>query len=82
MNEDSTTPAVVVPAPAALELLAAQRAGLDVGVAIGAASAEQNPLHGAVAGFSSQGLAYDSSVKPNIAAPGVAIATAEPGQAP
>jgi hypothetical protein len=38
-------------------------------------------LHGAVAGFSSQGLAYDSSIKPNLAAPGVAIATAEPGLA-
>ena len=81
VNEDSTTPAVAVPAPAALELLAAQRAGLNVGVAVGAAHAGANPLHGTVAGFSSRGLSYDSSVKPNLAAPGVAIATAEPGQA-
>ncbi len=81
VSESSTTPAVVVPAAAALELLAAQRAGLDVGVAIGTPTGEENPQHGTVAGFSSQGLAYDSSVKPNLAAPGVAIATAEPGQA-
>lgn len=81
VNEDSTTPAVAVPAAAAAELLAAQRAGLDVGVAIGAASVDGNPQHGAIAGFSSHGLGYDSSLKPNIAAPGVAVATAEPGQA-
>jgi hypothetical protein len=64
-----------------VELLAAQRAGLDVGVAIGAASESSNPGQGFAAGFSSHGLAYDSGVKPNLAAPGVAIATSEPGQA-
>src|SRR5581483_10312694 len=82
LSEDSTTPTVLVPTAAALELLAAQRAGLNVGVAVGAASTAPNALRGAVAGFSSHGLAYDSSVKPNLAAPGVAIATAEPGRSP
>jgi minor extracellular serine protease Vpr len=81
LGESSTTPAVVVPTAAAEELLAARRAGIDVGIAIGAAKTERNAAHGAVAGFSSQGLAYDSGLKPNVAAPGVAIATAEPGQA-
>ena len=32
-------------------------------------------------GFSSQGLAFDGSIKPNVVAPGVALATAEPGAA-
>ena len=81
LAEDATAPAVVVPAAAAAELLAAQRAGIDVGIAVGAAHVERNATHGLVAGFSSRGLAYDSGVKPNLAAPGVAIATSEPGQA-
>jgi subtilisin family serine protease len=81
LSEDATSPAVVVPAADAVELLAAQRAGIDVGVAVGAVHGDANAGRGIVAGFSSQGLAYDSGVKPNLAAPGVAIATAEPGQA-
>ncbi len=81
VTEESTTPTVIVPTPDALELLAAQRAGFDVGISIGAVHAAANPDRGAVAGFSSQGLAYDSGLKPNLAAPGVAIATSEPGQA-
>jgi subtilisin family serine protease len=81
LSEDQTAPAVVIPTPAAEELLAARRAGIDVGIAIGAPRAERNTGRGVVAGFSSQGLAYDSGLKPTIAAPGVAVATAEPGRA-
>ncbi len=76
-----TVPVVVVPTSAALELLAAERAGLDVGVAIGPAGDDANGDRGYVADFSSRGLAFDGSVKPNVAAPGVAIATSEPGAA-
>jgi subtilisin family serine protease len=79
--EDQTAPVVVVPAAAALELLAAQRAGVDVGVAIGAARDVSNPERGFVAGFSSRGLAFDGAVKPNVVAPGIALATAVPGTA-
>jgi subtilisin family serine protease len=81
LGEDATTPIVVVPAAAAAELLAAKRAGIDVGIAIGARTDDANPAHGLLAGFSSQGLAYDGSVKPNVAAAGIALATAEPGLA-
>ena len=80
--ERETAPVVVVPSTAALELLAAQRAGLDVGVAIGAASVDPNLGRGRVASFSSQGLAFDGSMKPDVVAPGIAVATAEPGTAP
>jgi hypothetical protein len=52
-----------------------------VGVAIGPARSEANATRGFVAGFSSRGLAFDTGVKPDLAAPGVAIATAEPGTA-
>ncbi|MGZ4388967.1 MAG: S8 family serine peptidase, partial [Gaiellaceae bacterium] len=81
LSEDTTAPTVVVPTAAAVELLAAQRAGIAVGIAVGAAHGDGNPEHGQTAGFSSQGLAYDSGLKPNIAAPGVGIASAEPGTA-
>ncbi|HEU5362069.1 MAG TPA: S8 family serine peptidase [Gaiellaceae bacterium] len=81
LSEDTTAPAVVVPTAAAVELLAAQRAGIDVGIAVGAVHEGANPEQGVATGFSSQGLAYDSGVKPNVAAPGVAVATSEPGRA-
>src|SRR5262249_17333069 len=79
--EDETAPVVAVPAAAAIELLAAQRAGVDVGIAIGKVQNASNAERGQVAPFSSQGLAFDSGVKPDIVAPGIAIATAEPGAA-
>jgi subtilisin family serine protease len=79
--EEQTAPVVVVPTAAAVELLAAQRAGIDVGIAIGAHRNVANPERGFVAEFSSRGLAFDGAVKPNVVAPGVALATAEPGAA-
>ncbi len=81
VSEDETAPVVVVPTAAALELLAARHAAIDVGIAIGAEHTGTNAARGQVAGFSSLGLAFDSGVKPNVAAPGVALATAEPGAA-
>ena len=80
-GEDETAPVVVVPTAAAIELLAARRAGIDVGIALGRGHDDPNDGHGLVAGFSSQGLAFDGSIKPDVAAPGVAIATSEPGAA-
>jgi hypothetical protein len=81
LAEDASAPAVVVPAAAALELLAAQRAGIGVGVAVGAVHDDGNDARGAVASFSSRGLAFDGSIKPDLVAPGVALATGEPGSA-
>ncbi len=81
IDEDETAPVVVVPTAAADELLAARRAGIDVEIALGPGHADVNPDRGLVAGFSSEGLAFDGSVKPDVAAPGIAIATSEPGSA-
>ena len=77
--DDGSTPVVVVPAAEAAELVAAQRAGIDVGVSIGPVANARNTERGHVAGFSSQGLAFDGSVKPDLVAPGVSLATAVPG---
>jgi len=74
-------PVVVVPTAAALAMLAAKHAGIDSGIVVGAVQMEPNTGQGEVAGFSSQGLAFDGRVKPNVAAPGVALATSEPGSA-
>jgi subtilisin family serine protease len=82
VTEDESVPVVVVPTAAAVQLLAAQRAGLDVGIALGAGHDAKNPTRSLVAGFSSRGLAFDGGVKPDVAAPGIALATAEPGAAP
>src|SRR5262249_13654665 len=81
LADDASAPAVVVPAAAALELVAAQRAGLDVGVAVGAARGDGDDARGGVAGFSSRGPAVRGSVKPHVVAPGIALATGEPGSA-
>jgi Subtilase family len=80
-TEDEAAPVVVVPTAAAIELLAAQRAGIDVGIALGHGHDDENSGRGLVAGFSSHGLAFDGSIKPDVGAPGIAIATAEPGAA-
>jgi minor extracellular serine protease Vpr len=82
VTEDVSAPVVVVPTTAAVQLLAAQRAGLDVGIALGGERDAANPVRGLVAGFSSRGLAFDGSVKPDLAAPGIALATSEAGAAP
>ena len=73
-------PVVGVPAGPALALLSAQRHGYDVGVSLGPAQAAQN-TGGGVASFSSQGLAFDGRLKPDVTAPGVGLATSTPGVA-
>lgn len=46
---------------------------------VGAASLDENPESG-VAPFSSEGLALDAGLKPEVAASGIGLATAEPGR--
>ncbi|TML53799.1 MAG: hypothetical protein E6G15_08680, partial [Actinobacteria bacterium] len=48
-------------------------------VAIGAAGTAPNASAAAIAPFSSQGLAFDARVKPDLVAPGVVLATSDPG---
>ncbi|MBV8599506.1 MAG: S8 family serine peptidase [Actinobacteria bacterium] len=72
-------PVVGIPAGPALQLLAAFRLGVDVGVSLGAVHTAANPQGGLVAVFSSRGLSYDGRVKPNLVAPGVGLTTANAG---
>jgi subtilisin family serine protease len=54
--------------------------GIPVTVSIGAVSTAENAGGGAIAAFSSQGLAFDGGLKPELLAPGVAFPTSEPGR--
>jgi subtilisin family serine protease len=73
-------PVVSVPASAAERTLAAIRRGAEARIAIGATGADSNRDAARVAVFSSQGLAFDGRVKPDLVAPGVSLLAAEPGE--
>src|SRR6266542_3391069 len=79
LDENVAVPVVSVPdraARLALEALARQRHPL---VSIGVPTPAHSGTSGEIAPFSSRGLAFDGRVKPDLAAPGVGIATSEPG---
>ncbi len=80
LDDAIRVPVVSVPGPPALAALAAAHAGADVQVSIGAVRTRPNPELGRAAAFSSRGLAYDGGVKPELLAPGVGIATSDPGR--
>jgi hypothetical protein len=79
LDEEVAIPVVGIPRDAALRAIDAIRDGADVAVAIGSLRSGANPDLRHVAAFSSAGLAFDGRVKPELAAPGVGIATSEPG---
>jgi subtilisin family serine protease len=81
LDEETPVPVVSIPSAAASKLLAAIAHGARTSAAIGPARDASNDSADSVAGFSSTGLAFDGRVKPDLVAPGVAIATAEPGAA-
>jgi len=55
-------------------------AGIPVTVSIGDVQVATRESGGSVAAFSSRGLAFDGSLKPDLAAPGVSVPTSEPGR--
>ena len=79
LDASASIPVVDVPASTAATMRAALRRGASVGVAVGRAHTAPNPGRLQVAPFSSTGLAFDGRVKPELVAPGVALATSEPG---
>ena len=79
LDEHVVVPVVVFPQKAAARMLSALNARQRVSVSLGTPKAAPNAERLRVADFSSRGLAYDGTVKPELAAPGVTIPTAEPG---
>jgi subtilisin family serine protease len=81
-DDEVNVPVVSLPASAAQAVVPRLRAGQTVDVSIGAAQVVANPGRGEVAAFSSTGLAFDGGVKPDLVAPGVGLATSDPGASP
>jgi Subtilase family len=79
LDETAPIPVVSLPTDLARRLLLQVRLGRPMTASIGAVRTAPNTGEGRVAGFSSTGLAFDGSVKPELVAPGVALETAEPG---
>ena len=79
VDEAVNIPVVSVSLRVAQAALAAIRAHQHPAVSIGLPRVAHNASEGGIAPFSSRGLAFDGRVKPDLAAPGVALTTSEPG---
>jgi len=79
LDESVPVPVIALPTHAARAALARILRGQPVTVALGGSSTVQNVSQGRIAAFSSSGLAFDGTVKPDLVAPGVALATSDPG---
>ncbi|HET7571989.1 MAG TPA: S8 family serine peptidase [Gaiellaceae bacterium] len=81
LDPAAPVPVVSVPPRVAAAIRAHLAAGGVVRVSVVAAAAVANPRAGLVAPFSSSGLGPGGAVAPQLAAPGVGLATAAPGGA-
>src|SRR6185437_13852962 len=79
LDESIPVPVIALPERAAHLALQRLAQGRAVTIALGTSSAADNPAQGRVAAFSSSGLAFDGTVKPDLVAPGVGLATSDPG---
>jgi hypothetical protein len=74
-----TLPVVAIPGDVGREAADGLRAGKRVALSLGAGQAVPNAAAGRVTAFSSGGLSFDGRVRPDVVAPGVALATVDPG---
>jgi minor extracellular serine protease Vpr len=79
VDEAVNIPVVSVPLRVGQAALAAIAKHEHPAVSIGLPRVVHNASEGGIAPFSSRGLAFDGRVKPDLAAPGVALTTSEPG---
>jgi subtilisin family serine protease len=82
IDDREEIPIIGVPTAVATRVRRSVRDGVPVRLAVGAARLEQNPGQAELAPFSSEGLAFDGTPKPDLAAPGVALRTAAAGRTP
>src|SRR5215208_4755834 len=78
-DDRPAVPVVTISTDEARATITALTRGSSVGVSLGAVDTEANPNGPGVASFSSRGLSYEGRVKPELAGPGVAVLTTEPG---
>jgi subtilisin family serine protease len=79
LDEQVPVPVVSLSDGVAHALLTRLAAGEPATVSLGSARTVPLPDAGRVASFSSSGLAFDGGVKPDLVAPGVGLATSDPG---
>jgi minor extracellular serine protease Vpr len=72
-------PIAVLPGDQGATAAATLLTGGAVTITFSTTSTGDNPEAGSVAAFSSTGLAFDDSIKPDLVAPGVAVTTSAPG---
>jgi minor extracellular serine protease Vpr len=80
VDEGVDVPVVSIPLGVAQDALGAIAKDEHPTISIGVPSVVRNGGDGEIAPFSSRGLAFDGRVKPDVAAPGVALVTSEPGE--
>ncbi len=80
VDDPLQVPVVGLPAGIASEIRARLTDGQPVSVALGAPGERRNAEVSGASAFSSQGLAFDGSAKPELVAPGVVLGTAKPGR--
>jgi minor extracellular serine protease Vpr len=80
LDESVDVPVLSLPNRVGRLVLASLAARRRPVVSIGVPSTAHNGSSGEIAPFSSHGLAFDGRVKPDVAAPGVVLATSEPGR--
>lgn len=80
LDDRLDVPVIGIPRAAAAALRSALARGTEVNVALGASSWRANARRAAVAPFSSHGLAFGGGIKPEVAAAGVELVTADPGR--
>lgn len=79
LDDSVTLPVVVIPGEQGAAAAGTLLTGGAVSLTFGEAESGDNGATGTVAPFSSTGLAFDDSVKPDLVAPGVAVTTSAPG---
>ncbi len=79
LDESVNVPVLSLPERIARLVLESIQRGERPVISIGVPRVARNGNHREIAPFSSRGLAFDGRVKPDLAAPGVVIATSEPG---
>ncbi len=79
LDDRLDVPVVGLPPSVAAAVRSALARGVGASVALGAPGSRTNERRTAIAPFSSQGLAFGGGIKPEVAAAGVELVTADPG---
>ncbi|MEO8289854.1 MAG: S8 family serine peptidase [Gaiellaceae bacterium] len=80
LDDSSALPVLALPGDAGAEAANALRSGSTVTATLAPAGRAHNEDLDRIAAFSSGGLAFDARVKPDVVAPGVGLATVDPGR--